>query len=148
MKELPQAVKHIVDGLRTVGHYEYSRQHASELQPRDLFVGGYDFVAHLHHELKAEIGFFYRDQGGVHVRSVSRENSGDLGLGLPFELLHIVKRAVQDVPEARSAGACRMQRCRVQFGGQNAQRGYGTAHLVFSEDFINSESAVTAESYF
>jgi len=55
-----------------------------------LLVRLHDFVPHLHHQLKGEIGFFDGNHGAVQIRAFAVEELRHLGCGIALPALDLI----------------------------------------------------------
>src|SRR5258708_4923082 len=103
----------------------------SELHARDLLVSGHNLVAHLHHELEAEVSFLDRNHGTVNIGAIASEDAGNFGFGLSLQLLYVVHRRMQNIGKTCLGCGRRPKRPGIRLGRKNSQRRDG-AHSIFS----------------
>ncbi len=65
-----------------------------------LLVRLNDLVAHLHHQLERQVGFFHGDHRRVHILPIAIQHAGHLGIGLGLNLAHLVDGRSQRVEKA------------------------------------------------
>jgi len=80
---------------------------SSELHVRDLLVCLHDFVPHLHHQLKRQIGLFHRNHGAVQIGAFPVEQLGHLRGGIALRALGLVDRLLQGLEKFAALGGAR-----------------------------------------